>query len=50
MFPKWITKKAFRQRQRLGLPKPRKKPVKLMLQEMDFGLEEIERAMGLMDG
>jgi hypothetical protein len=46
----WITLETFRRRQKLGHPKPRKKAVKQLLREPDFGLEEMALAEAIMNG
>src|SRR5258708_5828391 len=40
-YPKWISRKAFERRIKLGPIKPRKKYVKQIMREPDFGLDEM---------
>lgn len=46
----WITAQTFKRRQKLGHPKPRKKPIKQMLREPDFGLDEMALAEAIING
>lgn len=46
----WITTGTFNRRKRLGHPQPRKKRLKLIMREPDFGLEEMALAEAIING
>src|SRR5258705_12352855 len=48
-WPRWITAKSFRRKQKLGHSKPRKKRVKQIMSEPDFGLDEMAIAEAIIN-
>lgn len=47
---RWVNARTFKLRQKIGHPKPRKKHIKQMLGEPEFGLEEMALAETIMNG
>lgn len=46
----WVTDKTLKRRKKLGHPKPRRKPARLFMRELDFQLDEMAQAEKIMEG